>query len=246
MIRTVLFDLDGTLLDTAPDLAFALNQVLQEQGRPALPLERIRPVVSHGTAGLLRIGFGLRPEDKDFAPLRQRLLDIYQAHLACATQPFPGIEALLAELERAGLRWGVVTNKPGWLTEPLLQQLGLAPRSACIVSGDTTTRRKPDPEPLLHACALAGCHAPECPPLSPPTAISRLMRIPWTGVATIWCTSLVKFSPGSKSTTAPLSRRTLPCAESGSIALRASAGTRPEPPLSAIPCQPPCTSYRCC
>jgi 2-phosphoglycolate phosphatase len=162
MIRTVLFDLDGTLLDTAPDLAYALNRVLREQGRPILPLERIRPVVSHGTVGLLRVGFGLQPDDEDFAPLRRRLLDLYQEHLARDTRPFPGIEQLLAGLERAGLRWGVVTNKPGWLTEPLLQQLGLTPRSACIVSGDTTARRKPDPEPLLHACTLAGCLAPEC------------------------------------------------------------------------------------
>jgi len=99
MIRTVLFDLDGTLLDTAPDLAYALNQVLQEQGRPTLALERIRPVVSHGTTGLLRVGFGLRPQDKDFARLRRRLLDIYQEHLACDTRPFPGIEEVLADLE---------------------------------------------------------------------------------------------------------------------------------------------------
>ncbi|NIP71560.1 MAG: HAD-IA family hydrolase [Gammaproteobacteria bacterium] len=162
MIRTILFDLDGTLLDTAPDLAWALNRLRRERGHPALPLEAVRPWVSHGSIGLLRVGFDMGPEDAGFAPLRQRFLDLYQGHLAQETRLFAGMEALLGELEHRRLGWGVVTNKPGWLTEPLLEQLGLAARAACVVSGDTTARRKPDPEPMLYACRSVGCHAAEC------------------------------------------------------------------------------------
>jgi 2-phosphoglycolate phosphatase len=161
-VRTVLFDLDGTLADTAPELAQALNTVLQEQGRPPLPFERIRATVSHGTPGLLGVGFGLAPGEPGFAPLRQRLLDIYYSGLGLATPLFPGMPELLAALESCGLNWGVVTNKPAWLTDPLMQRLGLASRAACIVSGDTLPQRKPDPAPLLHACRLAGSRAAEC------------------------------------------------------------------------------------
>jgi 2-phosphoglycolate phosphatase len=162
MIRTVLFDLDGTLLDTAPDLAYALNRVLEEQYRDPLPLGTIRPVVSHGTTGLLRLGFGIDPQHPRFAPLRERLLAIYQDHLACETRLFPGMAEVLDTLEQQDRQWGVVTNKPGWLTEPLLEQLGLRARSACVVSGDTTARRKPDPQPMLYACRVTGSGIREC------------------------------------------------------------------------------------
>lgn len=163
MTRTVFFDLDGTLLDTAPDLAFALNQVRHEQGLERLPFEQVRPVVSHGSVGLLQLGFGLGPNDGPrFDRLRQRLLDIYQAHLAVHTKLFPGMDQVLQTLEQRNIPWGVVTNKPGWLTEPLLTQLELKQRAACIVSGDSTVKRKPDPEPMLHACNLAGCGADDC------------------------------------------------------------------------------------
>jgi phosphoglycolate phosphatase len=161
-IRTVLFDLDGTLLDTAPDLADALNRVLQEQGQQPLPLEVIRPHASHGTLALIRLGFQLSPDDPGFEPLRQRLLEIYRDNIANKTRLFSGTDTLLHEIERLGLNWGVVTNKPAFLTEPLLQQLALTPRTACIVSGDTTPNRKPDPEPMLHACHLAGSKAEQC------------------------------------------------------------------------------------
>ena len=161
-LDTVLFDLDGTLLDTAPDLAFALNRVREEHGEAPLPFARIRPVVSQGTVGLLRLGFGLEPDGARFPALRERLLEIYREHLAVHTALFPGMSAVLDGIEALGLRWGVVTNKPGWLTEPLLQQLGLAARMACIVSGDTVTQRKPDPAPMLHACTLMGCTGGGC------------------------------------------------------------------------------------
>jgi N-acetyl-D-muramate 6-phosphate phosphatase len=162
MLRTVLFDLDGTLLDTAPDLAAALNAVLREQGRPALPFDDIRPVVSHGTTGLLGLGFGLRPGEDEFESLRQRLLTIYAADLSRHTRLFPGMDQVLDHIEAQGMNWGVVTNKPSWLTEPLMANLGLSERAACIVSGDTTPQRKPDPEPMLHACHLAGSEAAQC------------------------------------------------------------------------------------
>ena len=155
--RTVLFDLDGTLLDTAPDLAAALNATLQLNERAALPFETIRPVVSHGGRALIELGFGIDPQHPDFEPLRKQLLDLYQANIAVHTALFPGMADVLDELENRGIRWGVVTNKPGWLTEPLLDALDLGSRAACIVSGDTLKERKPHPAPLLHACKLAGC-----------------------------------------------------------------------------------------
>lgn len=161
-IRTVLFDLDGTLLDTAPDLAAALNTVLQENRREPLPYEAIRPVVSHGGMALIQLGFRLDPSDPEFEPLRQRLLQVYRDNLSALTRPFPGTEALLETLEARGLNWGVVTNKPAWLTEPLLQDLGLFERAACVVSGDTLKQCKPHPAPMLHACAQAGSEPGQC------------------------------------------------------------------------------------
>lgn len=161
-LRTVLFDLDGTLADTAPDLAYALNTVLAEQGRAPLPFERIRPAVSHGSLALMALGFGLKPGDAGFDTLRQRLLDVYRGNVARATTLFPGMEDLLAALEARGMNWGVVTNKPAWLTEPLMEQLGLRRRAAAVVSGDTTDNRKPHPGPMLHACRQAGSSAAQC------------------------------------------------------------------------------------
>lgn len=161
-LTTVLFDLDGTLADTAPDLAFALNTVLVEQGMAALPFAHVRPIVSHGAAALIRLGFDLGPEDEGFAPLRARLLEIYRTNLAQETRLFPGMAELLLVLERLGMKWGVVTNKPAWLTEPLLHALGVAQRACCIVSGDTTKQRKPHPEPMLHACAVSGSLPEQC------------------------------------------------------------------------------------
>ena len=159
-IKAVLFDLDGTLADTAPDLAYALNGVLAERGRSPLPLDVIRPAASHGGIALIRCGFGeAHPEEET---LRLRLLDIYQANIARETRLFPGIAEVLAEIEARGLNWGVVTNKPTWLTEPLLDALGLSRRAACIVSGDTCEQCKPHPQPILHACRQAGAEAREC------------------------------------------------------------------------------------
>jgi len=158
-IDTVLFDLDGTLLDTAADMAAALNAVLTRRRRATLPFEIIRPHVSKGGMALLQLGFGIGAEDAQAEALYHELLEQYRGRLCAETRLFPGMEALLARIEGSARRWGVVTNKPGFLTEPLLRGMRLAERSACVVSGDTLEKRKPFPEPLLHACALIGADA---------------------------------------------------------------------------------------
>ena len=152
----VLFDLDGTLLDTAPDLAVALNRLRREHGHPELSPVAIRPTVSHGSPGMLKLGFGLESDDARYEALNQRFLALYREAIAVQTGLFPGMAEVLARLETAGIPWGVVTNKPGWLTEPLLKALALWTRAACVVSGDTLAKRKPDPEPLWYACERVG------------------------------------------------------------------------------------------
>ena len=161
-IRTILFDLDGTLADTAPDLAYALNTLLQEQGRAALSYELIRPEASHGAKALLRLGFDLAPEDAGYDALRRRVREIYAATLTRGTRLFDGMPQLLAEIRARGMNWGIVTNKPKSLTEPLVDQLGIGHDAACVVSGDTTANSKPHPEPMLHACRAAGSRPDQC------------------------------------------------------------------------------------
>lgn len=158
-IRTVLFDLDGTLADTAPDLAAALNELLAEEGRAPLPFAKIRPWVSHGSPALVRLGFGVEPGDDRFPRLRERLLLHYAENICRDTRVFPGVPELLDGLQARGIVWGIVTNKPAFLTNPLIERLGFDHRPACVVSGDTTANRKPHPEPLLHACAVAHAEA---------------------------------------------------------------------------------------
>jgi len=157
----ILFDLDGTLLDTAPDMVGALNRLLGEHGREPLDLAAARPFVSHGAARLVRLGFA-EADDEHFERLRQRFLALYAAHVADGTCLFAGIEDVLGALEASGKPWGVVTNKPGWLTTPLLRALDLDSRAACVVSGDTVAERKPHPMPLLHAAAQIGVDAERC------------------------------------------------------------------------------------
>lgn len=152
-VGAVLFDLDGTLADTALDLGFALNQQRQRHGLPPLPHELIRPQASHGARGLLKVGFDVTPESENFAALRTEYLELYSQHICDHTVLFPGTAELLEALEARGLRWGVVTNKPARFTLPLLQALQLEKRAACIISGDSTANSKPHPEPLLTAAA---------------------------------------------------------------------------------------------
>jgi len=159
---TVLFDLDGTLADTAPDLANALNAVLHRRGHAPLPYERIRPVVSHGTDALIALGFRLSPTDSGFDEVKSELLNFYQTHIAVETRLFAGMETVLSAIEMQGMNWGVVTNKPSWLTEPLMRALALEQRAACIVSGDSAAKPKPDPAPMYYACDLTGSQATRC------------------------------------------------------------------------------------
>ncbi len=150
VIQAVLFDLDGTLADTAPDLGYALNQTLLEAGRRPLPPEPIRAAASHGSGPLIDLGFS-DCSSTEQEERRQRLLYHYSNNLTRHTTLMNGIDTLLQELEQRRLPWGVVTNKPARFTEPLMKQLALQTRSHCIISGDTTPHAKPHPQPLLFA-----------------------------------------------------------------------------------------------
>ena len=152
-IGAVLFDLDGTLADTALDLAYALNEQRRRHGLNPLPHEVIRPQASHGTPGLLKVGFEVGTKSPEFDALRSEFLELYTAHICDHTVLFPGMAEVLDELEARKLRWGVVTNKPARFTLPLLKALNLEHRAACIISGDSTPNSKPHPEPLLTAAA---------------------------------------------------------------------------------------------
>ncbi len=160
-LRAVLFDLDGTVLDTAPDMWGAMNALLGEEQRAPLPYAAVRPFVSHGAAGVLRTGFADANPER-FAALTQRYLEIYRAALCRETRLFPGMTEVLDTLALRGIPAGIVTNKAAWLTEPLLAGLGLGTRFACVVSGDTVAERKPHPLPMLHAASLVGTAPAEC------------------------------------------------------------------------------------
>ena len=158
----ILFDLDGTLVDTAHDLAFALNLQREKHGLPSLPFEIIRPYASHGSRGLLSVGFNLKPEDEAFPEIREEYLALYDQVLTRQPILFDGIAELLATLEGRGELWGVVTNKPRRFTQPLMQSIGLLQRAACVVSGDDAPRPKPYPDTLLLACAQADVKPEVC------------------------------------------------------------------------------------
>ena len=150
-VRAVLFDLDGTLADTAADLARALNRVRAERGLGPVPPAMTRPHTSKGARGLLGVGMGVAPEHATYESLRDRFLEYYARELCVDTKLFDGIPELLGTLRERGVAWGVVTNKPGRFTVPLMRQLDPKGTAACVVSGDTTPKAKPFPEPLLHA-----------------------------------------------------------------------------------------------
>ena len=160
--EAILFDLDGTLIDTAPDMGGALNNLLREENREPLPLSTIRPYVSQGGLVLTRLGFGDSVTEAEIEPLRQRFLQHYLAIIADNSRLFDGFEAVLADLEARSIPWGIVTNKPEWLTFPLLEQLELAARSAVVIGGDTLAQRKPHPQPLLVAAERIGVVARRC------------------------------------------------------------------------------------
>lgn len=160
-LRAVLFDLDGTLLDTAPDMCRALNLLRAQEGMSPLPFEQLRLHVSHGAARLVAVGFGCAAGDR-FESLRVRFLDLYRGHLCESTCVFDGLDDVLIELETRDIPWGVVTNKPAWLTDPLMDALGLSGRAGCVISGDTLPEKKPHPLPLLHAAGLLGVPPASC------------------------------------------------------------------------------------
>ncbi len=162
MARVVLFDFDGTLADTAPDLALALNRVRAEEHLAPLPDEAVRAVASSGARGMLGVGFGITPQEGRFQELRDRFLEHYASAVCVHTTLFEGIPELLAALEDRGLRWGIVTNKSARFTLPVVSVLGLEGRPACVVSGDTTERMKPAPDPLLFAANVIGVPTGDC------------------------------------------------------------------------------------
>lgn len=161
-IRTVLFDLDGTLADTAPDLGYTMNLMRAARGMPALPFAAMRPYTSLGARGLLGIGLDVAPGHPEYSALREEFLNVYAGNLCRETRLFPGMAELLVELESRGVLWGVVTNKAERYTYPLLELLTLSSRAACIIGGDTTGRLKPDPAPLLAASARIGIPPRHC------------------------------------------------------------------------------------
>lgn len=160
--RAVLFDLDGTLADTAPDLGYALNRQRLDRGLDALPIEKVRAHASSGARGLLHTGFGITPEDPGYEAMRDEFLEIYEQNLARESRLFPGIDRLLDEIESRGLRWGIVTNKAERFTFPLLRALGLMERSGCVICGDTTPHPKPHPAPMFAASTALQLQAADC------------------------------------------------------------------------------------
>jgi N-acetyl-D-muramate 6-phosphate phosphatase len=162
MISTILFDLDGTLVDTAPDLGYALNLQLARHGKPQLSDATIRPFASHGSRGLIGLGFGITPDDANFLALRDEYLELYDQVFTRSPRLFEGMDDLLKALEEQKLKWGIVTNKPRRFTQPLVQSIGLFERAVCVVSGDDAVKPKPSPETLLLACKEAQVRPNQC------------------------------------------------------------------------------------
>ena len=161
-IKAVLFDLDGTLADTALDLGGALNTMLREHGLPAVSMDKIRPVASHGASGLLKLGMNLDKTDPNHARLRQQYLDTYETCFDQDTVLFDGIDALIQAIHARGLKWGIITNKPHTFTHRLVPQLGFSIAPDVVVSGDTTAEAKPSTKPMLYACEQIGIAPQHC------------------------------------------------------------------------------------
>jgi phosphoglycolate phosphatase len=158
-VELVLFDLDGTLVDSAPDLAGAANELLAQHGRPPLPESQLRPMVGSGARGMVGVAFGQGPGDPDYDSLRTRFLDLYEGRMLRLTRIFDDMHPVLDALDAQGLRWGVVTNKALRFAEPIADALGLRQRAAVLIGGDSTPHAKPHPEPLHEAARRAGVPA---------------------------------------------------------------------------------------
>jgi len=161
-VEVVLFDLDGTLVDSAPDLAGAANELRAAHGLPALPFQTLRPMVGSGARGMLDAAFGIGPGDARFDALRTDFLNLYEARILRDTRVFASVEPVLTALERSGLRWGIVTNKVARFALPLVAGLGLQMRCAVLISGDTTPHAKPHPAPLLEAARRLDVPPQQC------------------------------------------------------------------------------------
>ena len=162
MIRAVLFDLDGTFADTAPDLGYAVNQMRLARGLAPVPDAITRPVTSSGARGLLGAGFGITPDHADFPAMRDEFLNLYAANLCRDTRLFDGMAALIDALESRAITWGIVTNKAERFALPLMTLLGYGTRAACIIGGDTTGKLKPHPAPLYAAAQAIRCPPEHC------------------------------------------------------------------------------------
>ncbi|WP_455380867.1 HAD-IA family hydrolase [Acidihalobacter prosperus] len=162
-IHGVFFDLDGTLVDTAPDIASAINTLRQENALPPLAYEAIRCQVSNGAAAIMNLAFGQEKRLKhQFEDLQTRFLQLYAANLLCETRLFPGFAELLEALEDRGILWGIVTNKPASLSKPIIEGLGLSKRTACLICGDLLPQKKPHPAPLLYAARTCNLETRLC------------------------------------------------------------------------------------
>jgi phosphoglycolate phosphatase len=162
LFKGVFFDLDGTLADTAPDLVAAANLMRSTRGLPELPFAELRPRASAGARGLIQGAFGYSPEHPDFETLRDEFLNNYAQNICVHSQLFEGMDELLTQLEHQQVAWGIVTNKVGRLTTPLLKLMGLDQRSQANISGDTTPFAKPHPAPVLRAAELCGLDPKQC------------------------------------------------------------------------------------
>ncbi|THT98498.1 HAD family hydrolase [Lampropedia puyangensis] len=160
--KAVLFDLDGTLIDSATELAHAVNRMRSIRGLPPLPLEAYRPYVGSGARGLLPIGLGVGHEDSEFSALREEFFDTYEACIGEATIPFDGVALLLQKIELAQLRWGIVTNKVERFAIPIVEKTAAFRNCSALIGGDTTPYSKPKPEPLLEAATRLHITASEC------------------------------------------------------------------------------------